>query len=1395
MPPDTAQASQMFDQMMQDERVKSLDLAKREQAAQLFFEQHVAGIPSIAALDDSKKAQVRAAMVERVRPTVGERVKTVGRVAKETIAPAFSSAGGSITELVGQGVKGVAGTLAEGGQSPFEQMVAKVAKPVSAGMDVLLPRIQQAIGAEQQQITESITEAGPKLARESIGGGILGIGLSEVPFFMIPAKWEVQAATVPGRMLTTAAVEGAISGVISPPGQRDIGALIGAVGGTAVQGISEGWRALKAMRAANKMTPPVPVEPVVTRGPVEGPESLSNTINDAKLRLGYLDEMKRNAQDDLQYAMKAQQPDVALIHHQAIQQFDSEKVSITERLNDLYMMDLVAKRGEGELARRVVPEEEQFRVAALARQRALKWRDQQVQEAGGLAAEGTELRKVLDEVGASVNEVDSAFEQRVLRVTQQARAAQGLETAPQQAGKAVIRGVEETAGEFQTAMQGFTRASEALGEVENAIKAMEPTKPSKWLQHPLVKELEARDAQLQVTVDRVRKASAEALDEQRVRLFDETLLKEERKATIDAIKARRDESAKLEKVMAEAEKKLRKLQLDLANRAEATAALAKAYPAEVAKNSNFQLDDVLSPESKKAALDVELSTHPGIVDLPPGKGGEPPIQPKSGLGFIPFPAFERDDEGNLHATGMIVLPTKLRQGMRALGLAVTRTLPTSGARHYIEKMGPLGRAFVEKVTLHRGAADSMITAAASGLVETADKAPGGRAAVRQILRGTSISEKMRAHDLASMTKDERHAYEWFRKTFDEFGDFLNDTTGNKIILNKRSGERRAIYKDPFFFPQKPSKETLDEIYGGAGQALVKEVATYSHQPEEVIAKHFKQMQEETLFGHEPLTTAVPGIERERKVLYPPNRRLPDGEAAMAYAEEASLRGYEIKAFGIGDKQVTDWIRGIQKEAHATFGESRRSIGTDLAGWYRQMFGRTEGAIGGMWIRGLQKFVIMSKLVGAITSSFAQASQLVSTASAVGYTRSLKGVVTRLSEADTKLLQKSAVANRDITKLHVNLYEPKVADQLLAPPIVRVAKEDLPTVFLPAMDRAMRWENAKIFMSYLRESVDELGQTGKGFFGRQRDKYRQRLLVDKIGFPQEALDRMVKTGEITDEDMVGFIQMADRFAQFSADPLTRPIWANTPAMKLAFTLSNYSLQAAGMFFRFHANELLHGNPMPMIRLLAGGALLGEGLLQVREAITGDTRRDMPLNTIMEEFKQGELTAGSLDLLERLGNDAAAAGTMGLVNDIIQFKTGGVQVEPTRSLTPSIVNTVANLAKLSGRMASNAFTPPEDMETREWVGENFRRLAWDEITLMSRFQGGAVSQATGINIRPPKGTIERRKGRINVIAAHQVLAGQDPTEVIEEFNKKFPDTPIDYDSVRGAVQEEQKRRDRR
>jgi len=123
---------------------------------------------------------------------------------------------------------------------------------------------------------------------------------------------------------------------------------------------------------------------------------------------------------------------------------------------------------------------------------------------------------------------------------------------------------------------------------------------------------------------------------------------------------------------------------------------------------------------------------------------------------------------------------------------------------------------------------------------------------------------------------------------------------------------------------------------------------------------------------------------------------------------------------------------------------------------------------------------------------------------------------------------------------------------------------------------------------------------------------QRYLTTMLNKASLSLDDLVKQGgKFTSEQLALLGNIGQNLTQFSYHKSELPIFLNSTAGKVFLPYTRYTAQYF-QFWKYMQDELLSGNPLPMIKLIASGIVAYSGTQLLRNMISANTDREFVQN---------------------------------------------------------------------------------------------------------------------------------------------------------------------------------------
>lgn len=190
---------------------------------------------------------------------------------------------------------------------------------------------------------------------------------------------------------------------------------------------------------------------------------------------------------------------------------------------------------------------------------------------------------------------------------------------------------------------------------------------------------------------------------------------------------------------------------------------------------------------------------------------------------------------------------------------------------------------------------------------------------------------------------------------------------------------------------------------------------------------------------------------------------------------------------------------------------------------------------------------------------------------------------------------------------------------------------------------------------------------------QGNGYGKRALANLVG-DSEAERIMSAGGKLSDADRTLLSRRFVHNTQFKVDPQDLPGWASSPTGRNVMQFRQFAYNQTAMVTREVLQEAQHGNFAPLLRYVAVGVPVGEGVSDVKDLIGGKGFQKMGLGS-------------------RLLRDITQVGGAGLASDVVKGMLPPTYLSPGR-MAGSYVSTL--LGPTAGTLSDLGLSAAEAMK---------------------------------------------------------------------------------------------------
>ena len=256
------------------------------------------------------------------------------------------------------------------------------------------------------------------------------------------------------------------------------------------------------------------------------------------------------------------------------------------------------------------------------------------------------------------------------------------------------------------------------------------------------------------------------------------------------------------------------------------------------------------------------------------------------------------------------------------------------------------------------------------------------------------------------------------------------------------------------------------------------------------------------------------------------------------------------------------------------------------------------------------------------------------------------------------------------------------------------------------------------------------------------------------------------GKLSDDLLA---QKMYRFAvdsQLQKNVLRDPLIFNDPRWRVLFLFKRFGVRQATMMKDMLMEEFTNGNPMPILRLMAGGALGGEFVIwaknKIKSAATGD-----------EYYRKEDLLT-----VERFVNNIAAVGSFGVLSDIMGVDKLSQLGETGKFLaTPVIVDDV-----IGKNGIFDIYT--RTMKDYEKYGDGFlavKRNADDYAGFFGSIPRYVAKSAATKQQKQNRSRTLRGRERTAILDLYLEKKGKEASRRLQLWNKYNKDMPLTIEDI--------------
>jgi len=501
------------------------------------------------------------------------------------------------------------------------------------------------------------------------------------------------------------------------------------------------------------------------------------------------------------------------------------------------------------------------------------------------------------------------------------------------------------------------------------------------------------------------------------------------------------------------------------------------------------------------------------------------------------------------------------------------------------------------------------------------------------------------------------------------------------------------------------------------------------------------------------------IERPRALRFPLDFYETDmGKIMASYIHGFAKRIPEIKRWGQGGEQITNRLRQITKEGFPEEGRILKETVASFTGTIEKMKGVPPAFR--KFTEGITAFEVGTK-IGLGTATIPQFTQ--PTISFIPLTRTIdwvRGGARMFSKAERSWARETGAPGFEQIR--------SITGMRLKGVLGAFAETSTKVLGFQQLNKGLQYWAVNTAKSWL----PHLHKTAQSKIKIRRNHARRQLKDWGIDPDKPLTDQVLK-------------ESSYRFAmdtQLQRNMMKEPLWMNNPRWRWLGLFKRFGYRQFNLVKDHMIRELKYGNPLPMLKLMTGGALGGEAVIWAKNAI--------------RSFLTGRPYYRDEDsVAHRIINDWASVGTVGWVTDVGRLD----------ELTPVV------LLKDAWRLARFQATPVvasdlqkstktvtkfiDDLERRGWE-QATRRIAPQVTGLL----GGVLANYVKERLKTPeqfKDTMNFFKRETRKRAMNSALKKDYDRawEIIEKWNYNNPDYSIDYFKWNEIEGERKRRRELR
>lgn len=385
------------------------------------------------------------------------------------------------------------------------------------------------------------------------------------------------------------------------------------------------------------------------------------------------------------------------------------------------------------------------------------------------------------------------------------------------------------------------------------------------------------------------------------------------------------------------------------------------------------------------------------------------------------------------------------------------------------------------------------------------------------------------------------------------------------------------------------------------------------------------------------------------------------------------------------------------------------------------------------------FELGSKIGGGFGAILNVPQVLVSSAAMMGWGRTIKGVA-RLADPSVRSRIRKSGATLDQAIIALTGESGEGA--------TKIASKMLKGSGFTGVNAFNQYTSASIAELWINDQLKLARGATKGLFP-EMEKARAINELARIG-----IDHTKRLGE---RDISRGMYRVARDTQLQRNVLADPVIFNDPRYRPLVLFKRFGVrQALWVKDQVMRDLVQNGNPMPLIRLAAGGVAGGEGVIWAK-------------NKVKEMLSGKEITFDSredMTIPERIADDLGAVGGLGVVSLILDADNKYSQV--IRSLTPVQVSTFDQVRETVAQVMN------------EWDQYDHQDVMQRAVKPASKLGGGVVrAMASRVETPGQQKSVENAQREAARRQAIDAIMGQKPdeaTRIYQQWNNAHPDTPL-------------------